>query len=167
VTGGKGEIDKVRAHLTRQLEARGLALEPSGSRLAAFEKVQNTYIGIFTVLGGLGVLLGTAGLGVLAARNILERRGEFGLMLALGFKPDALRRMVLSEHLALLIGGLLLGLVSAAIAVWPDVKQSGGALPWAFLGWLNVGILAFGAFVCWLAAANALRGRPLEALRRE
>jgi putative ABC transport system permease protein len=164
---GKAGVDAVRAHLTRQLEARGLALEPVSARLEAFEKVQNTYIGIFTVLGGLGVLLGTAGLGVLAARNILERRGEFGLMLALGFKPAALRRMVLSEHLALLIGGLLLGLASAAIAVWPDVSQSGGALPWGFLGGLNLGILAFGAFVCWLAASTALRGRPLEALRRE
>jgi ABC-type antimicrobial peptide transport system permease subunit len=159
--------DKVAAHLTRQLEARGLALEPVSERLAAFEKVQNTYIGIFTILGGLGVLLGTAGLGVLAARNILERRGEFGLMLALGFKPAALRRMVLSEHLALLIGGLLLGLLSAAIAVWPDVRQSGGALPWSFLLWLNVGILAFGAIVCWIAAASALHAKPLEALRRE
>lgn len=159
--------DKVTAHVTRQLEARGLALEPTAARLEAFQKVQNTYIGIFTILGGLGVLLGTAGLGVLAARNILERRGEFGLMLALGFKPAALRRMVLSEHLALLIGGLLLGLLSAAIAVWPDVRQSGGALPWSFLFWLNVGILAFGAFVCWLAAVSALKGKPLEALRRE
>ena len=74
---------------------------------------------------------------------------------------------VLSEHLALLIGGLLLGLLSAAIAVWPDVQQTGGALPWAFLATLNLGILLFGAFVCWLAASTALRGRPLEALRRE
>lgn len=158
---------QVSEHLTRQLATRGLALEPTKTRLAAFLAVQNTYIGIFTVLGGLGVLLGTAGLGVLAARNILERRAEFGLMQALGFLPDALRRMVLSENVALLAAGLVLGLVSAALAVWPNVQQSGGALPLAFLLWLNTGILLFGISVCWLAARLALSGKLLDAVRRE
>jgi hypothetical protein len=158
---------KVGEHLTKQLQLRGLAIEPATKRLAAFMAVQNTYIGIFTVLGGLGVLLGTAGLGVLAARNILERKGEFGLMQALGFLPKGLRRMVLIEHAALLAAGLVLGLISAGVAVWPNVQQSGGALPVAFLLWLNVGILAFGVAVCWLAARLALSGKLLEAVRRE
>ena len=158
---------EISAHLTKQIQTRGLALEPASDRLAAFMAVQNTYIGIFTVLGGLGVLLGTAGLGVLAARNILERKGEFGVMQALGFLPSALRRMVLSEHAALLAAGLALGLLSAALAVWPNVQQSGGALPVGFLLWLNVGILAFGVAVCWLAARLALSGRLLDAVRRE
>ena len=157
----------VSAHLTKQLETRGLALESTVDRLAAFSAVQNTYIGIFTILGGLGVLLGTAGLGVLAARNVLERRGEFGLMQALGFRSSSLRGMVLSEHVTLLIAGLVLGLLSAAIAVWPNVKQSGGALPIGFLGALTLGILAFGIIICWLSAALALRGKLLDSLRKE
>ena len=33
-------------------------------RLAAFHSVENTYISIFNVLGGLGVILGAAGLGL-------------------------------------------------------------------------------------------------------
>ncbi len=167
IQNSKFKIESVRSHFTQQLATRGLALEPTADRLAAFSAVQNTYIGIFTVLGGLGVLLGTFGLGVLAMRNVLERRGEFGLMLALGFRPGALRAMVLSEHAALLVGGLLLGLVSAGLAVWPNVKQSAGALPWAFLFWLNLGILGFGIAACWLAASVALRGRLLDAVRRE
>lgn len=158
---------QVSAQLTKQLQTRGMAVEPVASRLAAFMAVQNTYIGIFTVLGGLGVLLGTAGLGVLAARNILERRGEFGLMQALGFLPGTLRRMVLTEHAALLAIGLVMGLACAAIAVWPSVTQSGGALPVTFLTWLNVGILAFGILVCWLAARLALSGKLLDAVRKE
>ncbi len=157
----------VSAHLTKQLETRGLAIESTGDRLAAFSAVQNTYIGIFTILGGLGVLLGTAGLGVLTARNVLERRGEFGLMQALGFRSSALRGMVLSEHVTLLIAGLVLGLLSATIAVWPNVKQSGGALPIGFLGALTFGILAFGIIICWLSAALALRGKLLDSLRKE
>ncbi len=162
-----GSAAKVSGELTKQLQTRGLAVEPTAARLAAFQAVQNTYIGIFTVLGGLGVLLGTAGLGVLAARNILERRGEFGLMQALGFRPGTLRGMVLTEHAALLAIGLLLGLVCAALAVWPNIQQSGGGLPVGFLLWLNGGILAFGVLVCWLAARFALSGRLLDAVRKE
>jgi len=161
------KVDEVSAHLTRQLEQRGLALEPAKQRLEAFLAVQNTYIGIFTILGGLGVLLGTAGLGVLVARHVLERRGELGLMQALGFLPSALRKLVLGEHVFLLISGLLLGVVCALIAVWPSVSQGGGDLPVGFLAALLLGVLAFGLVTCWIAVASAVRGRLLEAIRRE
>jgi ABC-type lipoprotein release transport system permease subunit len=158
---------ELAAHLTRQLEKRGLALEVAGARLAAFLAVQNTYIGIFTVLGGLGVLLGTAGLGVLVARHVLERRGELSLMQALGFTSRALRGMVLSEHLVLLVAGLVLGAVCAFVAVWPSVQQSGQGLPWRFLGALWVTVLGFGVLVCILAVVGAVRGRLMESIRQE
>lgn len=158
---------EVSAHLTRQLEKRGLALEGTRTRLEAFLSVQNTYIGIFTVLGGLGVLLGTAGLGVLVARHVLERRGELGLMQALGFRAAALRGLVLGEHVALLALGLLLGILCAVVAVWPSVRQSAQDLPWGFLWALWAGVLAFGVLVCVLAVRGAVKGRLLDALRRE
>ena len=158
---------EVSAHLTRQLEKRGLALETTRARLESFLSVQNTYIGIFTVLGGLGVLLGTAGLGVLVARHVLERRGELGLMQALGFRAGALRGLVLGEHVVLLVAGLLLGIVCAVVAVWPNVRQSAQDLPWAFLGALWAGVLVFGVLVCALAVRGAVKGRLLDAIRRE
>lgn len=161
------KVAEVSAHLTRQLQPRGLALESAQARLETFLAVQNTYIGIFTILGGLGVLLGTAGLGVLVARHVLERRGELGLMQALGFLPAALRRLVLGEHVALLIVGLVLGVISALIAVWPGLMQGGGDLPVGFLASLLLGILAFGLITCGTAVAAALRGRLLDAVRRE
>lgn len=161
------QADAVAAHLTRQLEKRGLALEPARQRLETYLSVQNTYIGIFTVLGGLGVLLGTAGLGILVSRHVLERKGELGLMQAVGFLPGALRRMVLGEHVFLLAAGLLLGVVSALLAVWPALRQGGGDLPLGFLGALLAAVLAFGVIICAVAVRAAVRGRLIEAIRRE
>ncbi len=111
--------------------------------------------------------MGTAGLGVLVARHVLERRGELGLMQALGFRAGALRGLVLGEHVVLLVAGLVLGIVCAVVAVWPNVRQSAQDLPWAFLGALWAGVLVFGVLVCALAVRGAVRGRLLDAIRRE
>ena len=68
----------VSADLTKQLEQRGLALEPANDRFNAFSAVQNTYIGIFTVLGGLGVLLRRSRFRLVAAetRNLTSQSGD-------------------------------------------------------------------------------------------
>ena len=113
------------------------------------------------------MLLGTAGLGVLVARHVLERRGELGLMQALGFLPAALRRLVLGEHLALLVSGLVLGVCCALLAVWPSVTRGGGDLPVGFLASLLAGVLVFGVVVCAIAVSATVRGRLLDAIRRE
>ena len=161
------QVNEVSAHLTRQLEQRGLALEPAKDRLETFMSVQNTYIGIFTVLGGLGVLLGTAGLGILVARHVLERRGELGLMQAVGFQPASLRRLILGEHVVLLIVGVFLGVISAILAVWPSLQQGGTELPISFLSALITTIILFGILICWIAVSSAVRGKLIEAIRRE
>jgi ABC-type antimicrobial peptide transport system permease subunit len=161
------KAEEVSAHLTRQLQPRGLALESAKARLETFMSVQNTYIGIFTVLGGLGVLLGTAGLGILVARHVLERRGELGLMQAVGFQAGSLRHLVLGEHVVLLIAGFILGVLSALLAVWPSLQQGGSSLPIGFLGSLIVGIVLFGVVICWIAVSSAVRGRLIDAIRRE
>ena len=129
--------------------------------------MENTYLGTFQVLGGLGLLLGSAGLGVVVLRNVLERRGELGLLAAVGFRRRTLGRLVLLEHGALLGLGLGLGIVAAAVAVWPAVSSSGAGLPYASLAltlgsvWLN------GLLWTWLATRYALRGNLLAALRNE
>ncbi|MFO1485979.1 MAG: FtsX-like permease family protein [Verrucomicrobiaceae bacterium] len=162
-----GQQAELAAHLTRQLEQRGLALEPAKQRLELFLSVQNTYIGIFTVLGGLGVLLGTAGIGVLIARHVLERRGELGLMQALGFESGALRTMILGEHGVLLVLGVVLGVATAALAVIPQLLSSGGGLPVVFLVELIVAVAGFGIVTCVVAVSSAVRGKLTEAIRRE
>ena len=99
--------------MSRALQDVGLELTPAAERLNAFNAVQNTYLGTFQILGGLGLLLGSAGLGVVVLRNVLERRGELGLLVAVGFRRRALQRLVLSEHGALLVLGLGIGIAAA------------------------------------------------------
>jgi ABC-type antimicrobial peptide transport system permease subunit len=160
-------VSQVSATLSRALQDVGLELTPAAERLNAFNAVQNTYLGTFQILGGLGLLLGSAGLGVVVLRNVLERRGELGLLTAVGFRRRALQRMVLSEHVVLLGLGLGIGIVAASVAVLPAILSSGTQLPYVSLGVTLGAVLLNGALWTQLASWYALRGNLLEALRNE
>src|SRR6185436_630403 len=69
-------VTQTAAVLMRALQDTGLELTPAAKRLDAFNAVQNTYLNTFQVLGGLGLLGGSVGLGVVVLRNVLERRSE-------------------------------------------------------------------------------------------
>lgn len=157
----------VAAHLTRQLQSRGMQIQESQTHLAALMAVQNTYIAIFSLLGGLGVLLGTVGLGVLVARHVLERRSELALLQALGFAPARIARMLLTEHAALLGLGLGLGALSALLAIWPMLSQGNQDLPLPWILTLTSATLLCGLGACALATVQSLRSPLLEALRHE
>jgi len=159
------EVDRVASDLGRALADVGLELTPTTRRLAQFNAVQNTYLGTFQVLGGLGLILGSVGLGVVLLRNVLERRGELALLLAVGYRPTGVRWMVLSEHGLLLLAGLVVGLVAAAVAVVPSIRSA--ELPYASLGLTLGAVLASGMFWTWAASRWSLRGELLPALRRE
>lgn len=155
----------VSAELTRGLQDYGMELVPTVSRLEALNAVQNTYLSTFQVLGGLGLLLGSVGMGVVLLRNVFERRGELALLAAVGYSPGTLRRMLLTEHVVLLTMGLLLGIVAAIAAVMPALQTPGSQMPWHSLAWTLGAVFANG--LVWTAAATqfALRQNVLEALR--
>jgi len=162
-----GSADRAAGELTRGLRDLGMELTPAVKRLAAFNAVQNTYLGTFQVLGGLGLLLGSAGLGVVVLRNVLERRAELALLLAVGWRRPAVRRLVLAEHGGLLVAGLGLGVLAATVAVMPAVLTPGRVVPYRSLLLTLAAVLANGALWTWLATRVAMRGRLLDALRNE
>jgi putative ABC transport system permease protein len=162
-----GAVAEVSATLSRALQDKGLELTPAVQRLNAFNAVQNTYLGTFQILGGLGLLLGSAGLGVVVLRNVLERRGELGLLLAVGFRKRALQWLVLAEHGTLLALGLALGVMAAAVAVLPALLSPARQLPYGSLAVTLGAVLLNGVLWTWLATRAALRGNLLAALRNE
>ncbi len=160
-------VPQVSATLSRALQDVGLELTPAVQRLAQFNAVQNTYLGTFQVLGGLGLLLGSVGLGIVVLRNVLERRGELAVMLAVGFRRRTLQRLLLIENGTLLVVGLALGMIAAAVAVAPALFSASAQLPYASLALTLAAVLVNGALWTWAATRLALRGDLLAALRNE
>jgi len=150
----------------RALQDHGGEVTSMVGRLERFNAVQNTYLGTFQVLGGLGLLLGSAGLGIVVLRTVHERRGELAILRATGFAASRVRRLVLWEHATLVLLGLVLGLASAWVAVAPVALGAGGSgLPWATLGPVLAAVALNGLAWTWLATRWACRGGLMEALR--
>ena len=144
-----------------------MSLEPSDVRLAAYSRVQNTYITIFSVLGGLGTLLGTAGVGIVIARNVIERRRELALMLAIGFRRNLLMAMLLVEHSVLLVGGVAIGLIAALLTISPSLMEATTSLPLEGIILISALISLGGMFFCLISAKLSLRGPLLESISNE
>jgi putative ABC transport system permease protein len=139
----------------------------TSARLAEFHRVENTYLSTFQMLGGLGLLLGTVGLAAVLLRSILERRRELALLRTLGYERKHFFIMTIAENAALLLGGLMTGVVCALIAVAPALIERGGRLPALTLLPLLAAVMVAGLAISLLATSAALRGAALPALRSE
>jgi len=116
----------------------GGKVETTRDVLAGFHRIENTYLAIFNVLGSLGVVLGSLGLAVVLARNLRERRGEFATLAAVGIPDTILARMVRAEYGTLVLRGITIGALAAAVAVGPNLT----ALPATPTLLLVAGLLA-------------------------
>lgn len=161
-----GDADALARGLEKDLAEYGLDVEPAGKVIASYQAVENTYLSTFQVLGGLGLLLGTLGLGAVLLRNVNERRGELALLRAVGYTSGALASIVLGETVFLLGIGLLVGAGSAVLAVLPSAAR-GGAVSWAGLLAMLAAVFAAGLLSATAALRAVLRAPLLPALRTE
>ena len=166
-TATPARADALAAALERDLQPFGFDAVSTAERLAAFHRVENTYLSTFQALGGLGLLLGTFGLATVMFRNVLERRRELALLRAVGYTGRDLSIMILAETLLLLASGLVAGAGCAIIAIAPAWAAHGGGAPGPGLLILLACVLAAGLFSGAAATRAALRGRLLPALRAE
>src|SRR5829696_4780426 len=132
---------------------------------------------VFTLLRGfmsLGLVVGIAALGVIAARSVVERRQHIGMMRAIGFQKGQVQLVFLieSSFIALLgIGvGVALGLGFSGTLI-DNISQNIPGLeyrvPWSAL--LLVILVGYAASLVttYLPARQASKIYPAEALRYE
>ncbi len=142
---------------------------PMSDRVRETWGVQRLLSFLFSVFAGLALLLATIGLYGLLAYTTLKRVREIGIRLALGARPEQIRRLILSHGLQLVFIGSAIGLAAALAlsrALQSVLFEVNGIDPRIYLG---VGLLLFGAtlLASWIPARRASRVDPIIALRSE
>jgi putative ABC transport system permease protein len=165
LSGKKSDTRNLAVHLEDRFSQYGMEFRDSKDRLSELQKVENTYLSIFQGLGGLGMLIGTCGLGLVVARNLVERAQEFALLEALGYQLKNIQKNVFIEHAHLASWGILLGSLSAILGIAPALFGSILEPPSIGFLWffLSLVILAFS----WVAIAVFLTLRKSQLHRLE
>jgi putative ABC transport system permease protein len=147
-----------------ELLSQGWEIEGCAERLRTLGAMENSYLDMFLVLGGLGVLLGVTGLAILLLRNVEARSSELTLLRALGVSRARLATYLLAEQMGLLVLGLLLGAVPALLLLLPVMARLSQEVPVGAIVCLLLGYLGIGAGTTLAAAIQVLR-RPVSLAR--
>ena len=164
------DLDDLTHDLERELRPIGMNTmdlrETLEFALAAF----NTIFLLFQSFLALGLVVGIAGLAIITARNVVERKREIGVLRALGFRRSLVLKSQLIEVLLVVSLGMLIGLVvgiAFAGQLFASSELAGVTLT---IPWDRLGIIFLVTYVAVLLASifpvlRAARIRPSEALR--
>lgn len=166
--------DQTAKALERRFLPNGMQAVDTGREV---RDVSATTVMINNLLQGfmaLGLVVGIAALGVVAARSVVERRQEIGLMRAIGFQKGMVRNSFVVESSFIALLGILIG-AGLGFALSPQIvdvmsDQIAGmtfTVPWKPI-LLIVGV-AYGAALVTtiIPARQAARVNPADALRYE
>ncbi len=145
----------------------GVRIETAAERLRTLGRMESTYLDMFLVLGGLGLLLGVLGVALVIARSIEERRYEFAVIQAVGIRRKHLVLSLVAEYGTLTAVGVVAGLVPALIAVQPAATALNSGINGMLVAGVVALLVAAAVFAVAAGAFYALRGFDLSLLKRE
>lgn len=167
VTGPPDTKDILARKLEEKFRDHGMMAIPATEKLASFNTVENTYLTVFLMLGGLGMVIGTIGLGIILWRNILERTRELSLLRAIGYPKRRILKRLVNEYLHILIAGLGAGVAASFLMLLPNFFNPGYHFPATWVMGILTLIFLSGLFWIVFPVRAALRKEILKGLREE
>ena len=154
-------------NISRKLASYGPDFIPTIERLNEFYAVENTYLLIFLLLGGLGLLISTFGMSITVIRSVLSSRWELALLQAIGFRRQTITGIVGTEHLITLLAGVFIGGMSAFLATWPFLIEQNSQYPVELIGLILTGIILNGLLWTWVGIKISLKDDLIAVLSQE
>jgi len=170
VTGSKlfllnniAKAKQLSEELSNSLIDYGITLTRTTERLAQFNKIENTYLSIFLILGSFGIFLGSFGISIVVFRNVYEQKSELALMQAVGIEKRMIKKMIVQGHLLLLFAGILIGLTASLFTSFSSIDK----IPYLLITLIILIVTANGIFWTHFSAEQALSSDLLPSLRKE
>ena len=167
ISGKAEDAKKLAVHLEDRMYQQGMEFRGTRERLMDLQKVENTYLSIFQGLGGLGMLIGTCGLGLVVARNLVERSHEFALLEAVGYRLRILQKNAFFEHVQLGFWGIILGSISAILGIAPALFGGVIDAPSISFLWFFIALTFLAFFWIGVAVLLTLGKSQLHILKNE
>ena len=157
------------------LAVRGVDAQSVEKILADLSSTQTAFNRMFQAFMALGLLVGIAGLGVIAFRSVVERRQQIGMLRAIGYQRGIVTLTFLFESSFIAVMGILSGVVGGAILgrnlltspSFTDGADISFAMPWAELLIVIFASFVFSLMMTWWPSRGASRVPVAEALRYE
>ena len=151
---------------------RNMPLRDTGTiqeRLAAGLWAPRMGAALLSIFGGLALALATIGVYGVIAYSVSQRTQEIGVRMALGAQARDVLRLVLTQGMALAVGGTVAGLLAAYLAARVVSGLLYGVSPKDPLTFASVGgmLLVVALAACYLPARRATKVDPLLALRSD
>ena len=133
----------------------------------------STFLRIFQGFLAFGLIVGIAGLAVIAARSVYQRKQSIGMLRALGFQPGMVLASLLIEWSFIALVGIMLGVGLGFLGgyrLWAlFIRDAGGAftVPWLELIWISARVYVASVIFTVIPALRASRMSPVEALRHQ
>jgi len=167
IDGNFADRSKISERLEYLFQDYGMVVTPTSERLAQFNSVENTYLSVFMMLGGLGIIIGTIGLGIVLLRNLTERKQEVALYQAIGFKHKYILKLILTENLFILTAGMGIGIIGALAGILPSFISPAFKFPVSYLTGIILLIFLNGFIWIYLPIKSSLRQNLVQSLRKE
>jgi putative ABC transport system permease protein len=169
------DAESVAVDLESALATSGVEVDSVMVLLEALQAQNNAFTRMFQAFMTLGLVVGIAGLGVIAFRSVVERRQQIGMLRAIGFQRGTINLTFLLESGFVATMGILSGVVGGAILgrnLLTSETFTGGADIQFAMPWAEVLLFVGAAFVCsllmtWWPSRGASQVPVAEALRYE
>ncbi len=125
--GGTGLQDVLHT-VGRALRAEGALILPASARLQAFAAVERSYLGIFLLLGGLGLLLGTAGYAAVQAMRSASDTGRRALLGQIGMDGRRIGILIFTEAFLPSAAAIVAGWAASLAAIMTSGPSAGSGI---------------------------------------
>ncbi|MDQ3855172.1 MAG: FtsX-like permease family protein, partial [Chloroflexota bacterium] len=135
------------------------------------QKFLDTFIRILQAFLAFGLIVGVAGLAVISARAVHERRRDIGTLRSVGYRRDAVGWQFLVESSLIALLGILIGICAGTLGGYNlftfavDDPTAQFVFPWLQMILIGLGVWAVALGFTIVPAIRASQVPPVEALR--
>lgn len=166
------EVPEIAKSLEQAFVENGANAVSMAQEIKDFGRLQTMFFNLSIAFMALGLVVGIAALGVIAARAVVERRQQIGMLRAIGFRQGMIQFTFLTESSFVALLGITVGVALGVISALLFMDSSGvegmeALIPWGQIVLITVLAYLASLTTTFIPAYRAARIYPAEALRYE